>query len=365
MPAEPDRRVLVVSGPNLDRLGTRQPEVYGNGTLADLERMLVEFGGRIGLEVSCVQSNHEGDLIDAVHAADVDGIVINPGALTHTSHALADAIRAIGIPTIEVHLSNMHEREPWRSTSVISDACVATYYGRGAGGYRAAFRHLVNRWAAPFETVSYGPHPDNVGDLRAGGESLVVFIHGGVWRHQFERDTIESLAVDLHLRGHTTWNIEYRRLGKGGGWPACGHDVLTALDFIPQLGRQFRTTTVVGHSAGGYLGLWAAPRSRSPIDLIAALAPIVDLDHGASNPGELITESQLFLDSGAPAQADPGPVRTILAHGPGDAVVPFAHSAGLVERRGFELLESGDHHYDLLDPSKPHWQWVLERLPST
>ena len=90
-------------------------------------------------------------------------------------------------------------------------------------------RHLVNRSAMPFDTVRYGPHPDNIGDLRGEGRDLVVLAHGGLWKQEFARDGTESLAIDLARRGYRTWNLEYRRLGGGGGWPGSGHDVLTAL----------------------------------------------------------------------------------------------------------------------------------------
>src|SRR5690606_22521300 len=142
--------------------------------------MMVDFGSRLGVEIETFQSNHEGQLIEMIRDSRADGLVINPGGLTHTSVALADAIAASNIPTVEVHLSNIVERESWRSVSITAQACVASFYGRGPGGYRAAIRHLINRTLVPFQTVRYGPHPDNVGDLRSGNSHLVVFIHGGV-----------------------------------------------------------------------------------------------------------------------------------------------------------------------------------------
>lgn len=359
------KRILVINGPNLETLGRREPEVYGAQTLTDLNSMIVAFGIKLGVQVTTFQSNHEGELIEAIRGAEVDGLVINPAALTHTSIALADSIRASGLPCVEVHLSNIFERGQWRSISHTAEACVAQFYGRGLGGYRAAVRHLINRSAVSFDTVRYGPHHDNVGDLRIGNQELIILIHGGVWRHPFERDTIESLAVDLNQRGYTTWNLEHRRIGKGGGWPASGHDVLTALDFIPQLGLAPTRVTVLGHSAGGYLGLWASPRSDAVVDRVVGLAPIVDLEHGVQDAGELAPESRLFLDAGAPSQVDPGSVDTVLVHGEADQVVPFAHSLELAKHRGFELFRASGHHYDLLDPSKEHWEWVLARLAST
>lgn len=138
-------RVLVVNGPNLNLLGRRRPEVYGTGTLADLESRCVAWGRELGIEVETFQSNHEGAIVDRLHAAmdDVDGVVINPGALTHTSYVLHDAIEAIEIPTVEVHLTDITAREPWRAVSVIATVCASSISGYGVEGYRAALEFLA------------------------------------------------------------------------------------------------------------------------------------------------------------------------------------------------------------------------------
>jgi 3-dehydroquinate dehydratase-2 len=260
-------RFLVVNGPNLDLLGTREPEVYGSTTLADLEAMIEGWATAMGAEAECIQSNSEAEIIDHIHDFGGDAVVINPGAFTHTSHAIADAIRGTGVQAVEVHISNIKEREPWRAESFIAAASVRTIYGRGLVGYRDAMRHLRNRAVVPLRVVRYGPHEDNIGDLRRGDDrsELAVFVHGGLWRREYERDTTESLAVDMTTRGFDTWNIEYRRLGNGGGWPASGHDVLMALDSIPRLGVEPRRVVVVGHSAGSQLLMWAAQRTHTPI----------------------------------------------------------------------------------------------------
>lgn len=357
-------RILVVNGPNLDRLGTREIGVYGTRTLTELDHDLAQFGERLGLVVESFQSNHEGELIERIHDVDTDGVVLNAGAFSHTSLALADAIRSVEAPVVEVHISNIKEREPWRAVSVVSDACVATVYGRGPGGYRDAIRHLVNRAALPFETIRYGPHGENLGDLRRGNTGLVLLVHGGVWRHQYRRDTIESLAVDLTRRGFHTFNIGYRTLGTGGGWPGSAHDVLAALDFTPQLGLDNGPLIVVGHSAGGYLGMWAAARARHGVTVGIGLAPVVDLDAAVSADGELSHEAGLLLQAGAPSPLDPGAVPTALVHGKADDIVPISHSRGLAGRRQLELLEVDGGHFELLDPSRSHWEWVVERLPT-
>lgn len=142
------RRVAVINGPNLNRLGRREPEIYGTTTLGEIERMLVARGAELGWEVETYQSNHEGDLIDRVQAAaddHTDGIIINPGALTHYSYALLDALQSVDVPAVEVHISNIDERELWRRTSVTSEACVGMVKGKGPHGYVEALELLAHR----------------------------------------------------------------------------------------------------------------------------------------------------------------------------------------------------------------------------
>jgi len=141
--------VLVVHGPNLNLLGQREPEVYGHQSLAELDASLVTLGKRLGLAVRCRQANGEGAIIDLLHEAGRDhaGVVINPGGYTHTSVAIADALRAIGIPAIEVHLSNLYAREPLRHQSLTGAACQGVIMGLGASSYHLALHHLAARLA--------------------------------------------------------------------------------------------------------------------------------------------------------------------------------------------------------------------------
>lgn len=157
-------RVLVVHGPNLNLLGVREPAIYGTTTLAQLDRELIELGARLGLEVETFQANGEGALIDRIHAfafalppapapaipaahsgGPARGLVINPGGYTHTSVALRDAIAGVGLPTIEVHLSNLHAREPLRHRSVVAGVCLGSIMGLGPDSYRLALHALATR----------------------------------------------------------------------------------------------------------------------------------------------------------------------------------------------------------------------------
>jgi 3-dehydroquinate dehydratase-2 len=138
-------KVLLLHGPNLNLLGTREPEIYGSMTLDDINGKMIELGKELGVEVKCVQSNHEGVLIDALQDARTwaDGVVFNPGGYTHTSIALRDAISAIGIPVIEAHLSNVYAREEFRHVSMISAVCKAKVVGFGWRSYELGLRGLV------------------------------------------------------------------------------------------------------------------------------------------------------------------------------------------------------------------------------
>jgi len=139
------RRILVLNGPNLNLLGTREPEVYGSESLADIMADLADVAAARGAEISTLQSNSEGDLIDALHDArqSVDGIIFNPGGYTHTSVALRDAISAIEIPVIETHLSNVHARESFRHVSLLSAVCLGVVGGFGRHSYFVALDGLL------------------------------------------------------------------------------------------------------------------------------------------------------------------------------------------------------------------------------
>jgi 3-dehydroquinate dehydratase-2 len=138
-------KVLVINGPNLNMLGIREPDVYGNDTYSDLCDLIENYAYEVGVEVEIYQSNHEGDLVDKIQSAynNADGIVINPAAYTHTSVALLDALKAVGIPTVEVHISDVSSREDFRQISYIRPYCMATISGKGFEGYLEAIDLLL------------------------------------------------------------------------------------------------------------------------------------------------------------------------------------------------------------------------------
>ena len=141
------KRIVIINGPNLDRLGIREPDVYGDQTLTDLENLLTEEAESLGVQVQFYQSNHEGFIIDEIGEysdSEVFGLILNPGALTHTSLALRDAIAGSDLPAIEVHISNIYRREDIRQHSLTAPACIGVISGLGFDGYVAALRHLAN-----------------------------------------------------------------------------------------------------------------------------------------------------------------------------------------------------------------------------
>lgn len=337
-------RLLVINGPNLD-------------SLAGLESRVTGWGETMGVTVEMRQFDDESEVVDWIHRHDGDGIVINPGGLTDTSHAVADAIRDAEAPVVEV-------RPGIIENSLIRDVSDRTIYGRGVSVYRDAMRHLVNRAAMPVETVSYGPRPDNIGDLRGDGDELVVLAHGGLWRQEYERDTTESLAVDLARRGYRTWNLEYRRLGDDGGWPGSGHDVLAALDAIPELAFEARQVSVIGHSAGSYLLMWAVGQTNVDIGLHVAMAPLLDLEAAVESGDVGAEECATLLDGGAP-RVSPGNVPTVLVHGDADQIVPVQRSIDFSKRHGLDHHHTSSDHFSLLDPTRAEWDWVVDKLAST
>jgi len=392
-------RVLVVNGPNLNLLGTREPAVYGATTLPQLEASLRVWGGELGIEVTTFQSNHEGAIIDRLQqaATEVDGVVLNAGAYTHTSYAIHDAILATGLPTVEVHISNIHAREPWRRVSLTAPACVHVIFGRGLVGYRHALRHLRWRGAWPVTTMRYASGPHHEADLRVpegpGPFPVAALLHGGSWRDPWTRDLMDGLAVDLVQRGWATWNVEYHRVGAGGGWPTTMTDVAAALDALDGLaaahGLDPSRVVTVGHEAGGQLALWA--RSRPPlvdggsehvpsvaVTAAVGLAPLADLAAAhRRGVGDDAVEQYLRRSPedgpdryalASPIELLPLGIPQVIVHGAADERVPVELSreyAGAAAQQGdavvyHEIEDAG--HDDLVDPASEAWQVVAGEL---
>ena len=141
-------KLLILNGPNLNMLGIREPGIYGKNTYADLTGLIADTAKRLGVETECFQSNHEGALVDKIQEAygNIDGIVINPAAYTHTSVAILDALKAVSIPAVEVHISDVDAREAFRQISYPGLACEKTIKGHGFAGYQEAMEYLVSKY---------------------------------------------------------------------------------------------------------------------------------------------------------------------------------------------------------------------------
>lgn len=368
-------RVLVANGPNLNLLGSRRPEVYGATSFSDLERLCRQWGHELGIEIDTFQSNHEGALIDRLHQAKKDGcegVVFNPGAYSHTSFALHDAIEAIEIPTVEVHISNVKEREEWRRSSRVGPACVYSIYGRGVDGYRFALRHLHYRSMVPLRTASYGPGDDNLADVRlptGPAAGVWLLIHGGLWLHMWTRDLMDGLAVDLCKRGVATVNIEYRRTGLGGGWPQTMHDVEAAAGWV-RTEWSGLPLTLLGHSAGAQLAVMAAAAAKP--ERLVLLSGVLDLV-ATLQSGTGAGPTAAFLGGSDPEEASPLAhlpisVPQVVVHGTDDDLVSVAQSRmyteRIVEEGGqVDYLElPGEDHFSILDPTSAAWQSAVKRV---
>ncbi len=373
-------RILIINGPNLNLLGTREPETYGTDTLDSLGRQWRGHAVRIGVSVTTFQSNHEGAIIDAIHGASgrVDGIVLNPGALSHYSYAIYDALIAVGLPTVEIHISNIYERETWRHTSVTGAAAIGMIYGRGPNGYIDAINMLVAHLTMEPLTVNYGEGRDAIVDLRVPDAPtpppVAVLVHGGFWREIWKRDVMEPMAVALTRRGWATANVEYTR--GPGSFPASSRDVAQAIEWVVgnanDRGMDAAKIVVIGHSAGGYLALKAA---TAPDAVVAtfALAPVTDL-RALSSARPVDDPVEAFL--GASLDTNPHlweeaslPARTHhdvhLIHGTADDAVPESQTTSYVSSHPDESkahLLAGSSHMALIDPQDPAFNTLTSLL---
>jgi 3-dehydroquinate dehydratase-2 len=369
-------RIAVVNGPNLNLLGQRQPEVYGYTTLQRLERLLVAWARPVGAEISHFQSNHEGAVIDHLHGlrGQADGVLLNPGAFTHYSRALADAVASVEIPTVEVHISNVMEREQWRRRSVVSSGCVCTIYGRGVEGYLWGIRHLHYRQLGnPQLVISKEGAP---GDLRVpdgeGPHPVVVLFHGGGWMAQWRRDQLDGMAVDLSSQGYATYNFEYLPPHQGGRFPVTIESTRQAYSQIashPKLDSN--RVALVGHSAGGTLALTAARWWRrwghAPI-LAVSLAGVTTL-----RPDSPLDRAYLKgqdLRAASPRHLLPLGVDTLLIHAQDDDIVSpdqsseYGSAAAAAGDNAQTVILNQGGHLGFLDVGNRAWMGARERIMS-
>jgi len=374
-------RILVINGPNLNLLGTREPSTYGSETLAELEHSWRVHAQRIGIGIETFQSNHEGAIIDSIHGArgKFNGIVLNAGALTHYSYAIHDALIGVGLPAVEIHISNIDEREPWRRHSVTGEAAIAIVQGRGTVGYINAIDHLAAYIAMPPHSTPYGDpiDLDRVIDIRTPSHSddaaVVLLIHGGFWRDHWKRDLMSPLATALVRQGWATANMEYRRGPES--LPAATVDVESAVGWLRANGQgrglDASRIALIGHSAGGYLALKHAHGDAGLLGVIA-LAPVTDLEAMSemqsddpvaaaigANRGQDTNRWNEAALSGEPLSL----VHTI--HGANDSNVPPTQSTAYATAHPGVVSEhqlAGVDHMQLIDPHDGSFATLLDAL---
>ncbi|HEY5578620.1 MAG TPA: alpha/beta hydrolase, partial [Acidimicrobiia bacterium] len=271
--------------------------------------------------------------------------------------------------------------------------CVLSISGRGMSGYDWALRHLAFGAAMAWEEISYGPEPDQVGDLRRppipGPHPVVVVVHGGFWEDQWRRDLMDGLSVAISEEGYATWNLEYRRVGPHGGWPTTLLDVAAGVDHLGGLDDlDLDRVTIVGHSAGGQLALWAAARggfedgapgahpSIGPAGVVAmaAVSDLEDAEKTGVGNGAVAAFLRGLADHrdkyrlASPIERLPLGVPQVIVHGGLDELVPVEMSRRYVDRArkagdSVTYLELPDcDHMSLIDPSSTAWKRVAEHI---
>jgi 3-dehydroquinate dehydratase-2 len=373
-------RILVINGPNLNLLGAREPAIYGSATLADLEGEWRRRANASTASIEAFQSNHEGAIVDAIQGATgrYDGMIINAGALTHYSYSLRDAVAASDIATVEVHISNIYEREKWRHFSVLSDVCQLSIVGRGTDGYLNAIDHLIAIATSPPLTTAYADRPDASLDLRVptgtGPHPVALLIHGGFWGDIWKRDLMDPMAVALTQLGWATVNIEYTR--GHGSYGSAVADVEAAAQWIRHNAATHQLDAerivAIGHSAGGFLALVLAERSSTiaaavPLAAVSSLTAISesrpDDDPAALLLGATRTDAPRLWDQ-AELTGEPG-VPVHMLHGDEDDTVPAAHSKAYESLGGVDTtvtIVEGINHMDVIKPCGDSWQGLVTAL---
>jgi acetyl esterase/lipase len=353
------------------------------------------WAAALGVEVE----PRPGNPVDALGpgaGAEAEAVVMAPGPAAFGDATLAAAVADAGVPVVAVDPGNLRRAGVDPAASPLGSACARVIYGRGDDTARYALAHLAHRVTGTWSTIAYGDGPDQVGDLwrpdtsaspgpapAASPAPAAVLIHGGFWYHAWERDLMDGLAGDLAARGVAAWNLEYRRVGAGGGWPATGDDVAAGLDDLVPLaaahGLDLERVAVVGHSAGAQLALWAAAGREAAVRprLVVGLAAMCDLARarrrlvGGRSVDHLVgtaPDPKAAVRDASPIEHLPLGVAQLLVHAIDDRQVPVDQSRRYVAAARAagdpaELLElrSGGH-FDLIDPATPAWAEVAARI---
>ena len=341
-----------------------------------------------GAELSVEVDLRDGDLVAALGSlAGAEAVVMAPGAAAFEDGGLAAAVAGAGVPVVAVDPANLRKAlDP--AASPVGRACARVIYGRGDDTARYAVAHLVHRATGSWSTFAYGDGRDQVGDLWPSAPTpapVVVLVHGGFWYHAWERDLMDGLAADLARRGVAAWNLEYRRVGAGGGWPATGADMAAGFDHLAALAADHRLdlerVVVVGHSSGAQLALWAAARPDAAVcpRQVVGLAALCDLARarrrlvGGRSVDHLVgtaPDPKAALRDASPIEHLPLGVAQLLVHAVDDRHVPVDQSRRYVSAAqaagdAAELLElRTGGHFDLIDPTSAAWAEVAARIVS-
>lgn len=349
--------------------------LFGPDTAVDADwvaTLATAAGERLGVEVTTTVAGDEPELLGLL-----DGHDPAAGLMLATElPAALERLAAIGATPRAWIGMRVAVAEP---PSVLVEAGVQIVRGRGLDALPWGLKSLLARERMPFSAHRYGPHRDQVADLRIpdgpGPHPVVVLIHGGAWRANWERDLMDPMAVDLGGRGYATWNLDYRRVGTGGGWPSTFEDVAAGIDALADVDSplDLERVTLLGHSAGGQLALWAAAQKDARVKpaLILSIAGVPDLIEGAER-GVYERAIEGLMDglpadrpaeyaAASPAELLPIGTPQLLVHGLRDLAdnvdmnrVYAARARAAGDR--VEMVELSDSdHFDVIEPGTPGW----------
>ena len=339
------------------------------------------YADRLGVALT-VHAAGPDDLSAALRqAAAADGVLLHSGA------AASDPALARTVADLRGRVVHVEPDPVTGAPGPVREACDRALHGRGRGTCRWALQHLRANAQRPAATRPYGTAPDQVGDLRLpdgdGPYPVAVLLHGGFWLDPWERDLMDGVAVDLTDRGWATWNLEYRRLGRsGGGYPTTFDDVAAGISHLAVLTREHpldtRRVTLVGHSAGGALAMWAATRPTGvTVERLVVLAGVLDLPAAARDGLGLGSVTALLGDPDdraadyaqvSPVTLAPVGAPTLLVHGTADDHVQASHSEryAAVARAGGDAIDlvllDGVDHFSLIDPDAAAWATTVAHL---